>query len=266
MDASDCKFVGGPLLAMCLLMNGAATAMEPAQSAAAGQSSPALRLPTFLDQSRLADLQKAWRTRASNAPAPRVETGGAQQGEQQIQKAEATVSTARAAMKRAEQASQNAAAVRRRAEEISRRFSAEGVIAAPTATGATSNTAVSPTGGAGTPAQVSAASANRMAIAMRRPDRSRLGSVVRARRCGGGCAKRGDRENRESPAREGLFREPAAPKVAASNKVMANTQHCNTDARRKFAFRLRNGKGDNHKHYGRRLSNFMRVRLEPQPK
>lgn len=229
MDASDCKFVGGPLLAMCLLMNGAATAMEPAQSAAAGQSSPALRLPTFLDQSRLADLQKAWRTRASNAPAPRVETGGAQQGEQQIQKAEAAVSTARAAMKRAEQASENAAAVRRRAEEISRRFSAEGVIAAPTATGATSNTAVSPTGGAGEPpaqveqAVVSQPHGDRDAVAGSKPFGVGGPVPADAAEAAQNVAIR-EKSGTAPPARAAVPPNPRrAPKVVASNKVMANT-------------------------------------------
>ncbi len=129
MGASESTFVGGSLLAVCLLVSGAAHAMEPAQSRASTSSLPALSLPAFLDDKRVPDLQEAWQAhvRAPQAE-PRVEDGNVAVAPVAN---DASMSAARAAMQRAGQTSSEAANVRQRAEELSRRFGAGGVAAEP---------------------------------------------------------------------------------------------------------------------------------------
>jgi hypothetical protein len=119
MSASDRILIGCTLLAMCAVGNGAVNA-EPQKSAAA-TTTTAISLPAFLDQRRLADIQEVWDSRPAPSGPTRAEA--AKRDAQQQAKAQATVQTARAAMKRAQQASEDAAVIRRRAEEISRRFS-----------------------------------------------------------------------------------------------------------------------------------------------
>lgn len=128
MSASDRTLIGCTLLAMCVVGNGAATAAEPEQPAAASTSA-AHSLPAFLDERRRADIQEVWDARVVPSGPSRVEA--ARRDAQQLEKAQATVQTARAAMKRAQQASEDAAVVRRRAEEISRRFSTGTVTTTP---------------------------------------------------------------------------------------------------------------------------------------
>jgi hypothetical protein len=117
MSASDRIVIGCTLLAICVVGN--ASAAEPAPAAAT--TSAPHSLPAFLDERRLADIQDVWDTRDARSGPTRVEA--ATRDAQQLEKAQATMQTARTAMKRAQQASEDAAVVRRRAEEISRRFS-----------------------------------------------------------------------------------------------------------------------------------------------
>jgi hypothetical protein len=112
--------IGCTLLAMGAVVNGAATAAEPEKPVAASTST-ANSLPVFLDERRLADMREAWGARVVRSDPSRVEA--ATREAQQLEKAQATMQAARAAMKRAQQAGEDAAVVRRRAEEISRRFS-----------------------------------------------------------------------------------------------------------------------------------------------
>jgi hypothetical protein len=128
MGAGGSTFVGGSLLAACLLVSGAAQAIEPAQTRASTKSLPALSLPAFLDDERVPDLQEAWQAQvhvpqeASRAEADNVPKAPA---------AKDPMSAPRAAMQRADEESGEAANVRQRAEELSRRFGAAGPASEP---------------------------------------------------------------------------------------------------------------------------------------
>jgi hypothetical protein len=129
MGASESTFVGGSLLAVCLLVSGAAHAMEPAQSRASTSSLPALSLPAFLDGNRVPDMQEAWQAHVRTPQEePQVEDGNVAVAPATK---DAAMSAARAAMERAGQESSEAADVRQRAEELSRRFGAGGVASEP---------------------------------------------------------------------------------------------------------------------------------------
>jgi len=128
MSASESKFVRVSLFVMFVAAtSGAAAAMEQGRPGASAATSPALTLPTFLDEDRLPALQEAWRAR-EGAPEVVSEPLGAQvriepaasEGEAEG----AAMSAARAAMRRVGEASRQAPAVREAAEELSRRFSA----------------------------------------------------------------------------------------------------------------------------------------------
>lgn len=128
MGASESTYVGGSLLAVCLLVSGAAHAVEPAQSRASTSSLPGLSLPAFLDDNRVPDLQEAWQAHVREA----------QESHRSDDKApaapaakDASVSGARAATQRAGQDGGEAADVRQRAEELSRRFGAAGAVSEP---------------------------------------------------------------------------------------------------------------------------------------
>jgi hypothetical protein len=122
MGASKRTFLGGSLLAMCFLLTGTATALEPDQSGVPPQSSPPL--PAFLDDKRSGDLQEAWRAREAEAKeAPQPQGSGA--SEEPAPKETEAMSAARDAMKRVGEANRQAPAVRQRAEELSRRFGAD---------------------------------------------------------------------------------------------------------------------------------------------
>lgn len=152
MRASDRTLIGVTLFATCSAVSGTAMATDP-QPPTAAASSPALSFPAFLDKTRLTDIEEAWSARIVRAGPTRVEA--ATREARQLEKAQATVSTARAAMKRAEQASEDAAAVRRRAEEISRRFAVGGVTTTPanaTTISVETVATVQPTADAGAPA------------------------------------------------------------------------------------------------------------------
>ena len=92
----------------------AARAMDMSQQhVPAGDGTPALTLPAFLDISRLPDMQDAWRLHAGAAA-----TRAAKADDEAME-------AAREAMTRAEQINRNAAATRARAEELSRRFESD---------------------------------------------------------------------------------------------------------------------------------------------
>jgi len=130
MRASNRVYVGGPLLAVSILMGGPAAAMEAAQ-AQGSTSSSAWSLPSFFDGARVPDLQEAWRSRDS-APVSAAPPAAEGTATAVPSSDDATLAAAKAAMTRAEQAGREAAAVRQKAEELSGRF---GNDSAPATTG-----------------------------------------------------------------------------------------------------------------------------------
>jgi hypothetical protein len=117
---SNARYVGLMLVAGMAPGAGAVDAI-PGPAGSTPQIATTASLPTFLDASRLADIQAAWRTHFAGrdfvVAAPVASTASDPEA--------GTINAARQTLTRAEQVTIEATAVRERAEQLSRRFAVD---------------------------------------------------------------------------------------------------------------------------------------------
>ena len=121
MNTFGLTSICGVLVATSFVSGAGAVDINQPRSQATSEA-PAFALPSFLDTTRLPDMQDAWRALSGEASPPAT-AEPMKVGAPLPTTDDAALERAREAMTRAEQVSRDAAAVRARAEELSRRFS-----------------------------------------------------------------------------------------------------------------------------------------------
>jgi hypothetical protein len=123
MNAYESTSLLGLLMATSLASGAGALEFNQSRTPSTSET-PAFTMPSFLDGTRLPDLQDAWRARFGEASEAAAREPQGDVGAPALGAGDTALETARKAMTRAEQAGREAAAVRTRAEELSRRFGA----------------------------------------------------------------------------------------------------------------------------------------------